>query len=294
MNRFGIIANRRRPDAAETIERIHRWANDHGWTVTLEEGLATDPNSGAITIPAEKLRDTVDLVIALGGDGTMLSATRSAAPLTIPVLGINLGSLGFLTELTPADLDRTLDRISQGDYVIETRMLLDSQVSGDCGVPPIALNDVVIDKGGVARLIHLDLYVNDEFISSYSADGLIVATPTGSTAYALASGGPIIHPRIKAIIVAPIAPHTLAQRPMVFSEDDSLRIVVASPRREASLTIDGQVACSLHNNDSVTIAKSGIEGRFIRFPENSFYRVLRDKLNWGFKPAANSRRRQSP
>ncbi len=287
MNRFGIIANRRRPAAGSTIEQIHRWADEHGWSVTLDEGLASDPNSGAITIPREKLENTVDLVIALGGDGTMLSAVRSAAPLKIPVLGINLGSLGFLTELTPVDLNRTLDRIGHGDYMIESRMLLDSQVSGDCGAPPVALNDVVIDKGGVARAIHLDLYVNEEFISSYSADGLIVATPTGSTAYALATGGPIIHPRIKAIIVAPIAPHTLAQRPMVFSADDSLRIVVASPRREASLTIDGQVACSLHDTDSVTIVQSTIEGRFIRFPENSFYRVLRDKLNWGFKPAAN-------
>lgn len=283
--RIGIIANRRRPDAEATIGRVYRWAEPNDWPVVFTEGLSDDPNSGPVTIPRHKLKDKVDLVIALGGDGTMLSAVRSAGQLDIPVLGINLGSLGFLTELTPKNLEKTLDRIKRGDYLIEKRLLLEARVTGECEAESMtALNDVVIDKGSVVRVIHLDLYVNDEFISSYATDGLIVATPTGSTAYALAVGGPIIHPTINAIIVAPIAPHTLAQRPMVFSQEDRMKIIVSSPRRGVNLTVDGQVACILHHGESVTIERAEVKAQLIRFAENSFYRVLRDKLNWGFKP----------
>jgi len=288
--RLGIIANRRRPDAEDTINRIHRWAEPNDWPVVFTEGLSDDPNSGPVTIPRHKLADKVDLVIALGGDGTMLSAVRSAGQLGIPILGINLGSLGFLTELTPKNLEKTLDRIKRGDYLVEQRLLLEARVTGECETESMtALNDVVIDKGAIVRVIHLDLYVNDEFISSYAADGLIVATPTGSTAYALAVGGPIIHPTINAIIVAPIAPHTLAQRPMVFSQEDRMKIVVSSPRRGVNLTVDGQVACTLHHGESVTIERAEVKAQLVRFAENSFYRVLRDKLNWGFKPLSNGK-----
>lgn len=285
--RIGIIANHRRPDAQEAIDIVNRWAAANNWPVVFSEGLSDDPNSGPVTIPSRKLKGKVDLVIAFGGDGTMLSAVRSAGPLTIPVLGINLGSLGFLTELTPANLEQTLDRVKRGDYFVEKRMILETRVHGECIANCMtALNDVVIDKGAVARVIHLDLYVNDEFISSYAGDGLIVATPTGSTAYSLAVGGPIMHPTIDAIIVAPIAPHTLAQRPMVFSQEDRLKITVSSQRRDATLTVDGQIACTLHHEESITIQRAEIMARLVRFAENSFYRVLRDKLNWGFKPAA--------
>jgi NAD+ kinase len=287
--RIGIIANHRRPDAQASIDVVNRWARANDWPVLFSEGLSDDPNSGPVTIPPQQLEGKVDLVIAFGGDGTMLSAVRSAGPLAIPVLGINLGSLGFLTELTPVNLERTLDHIKQGDYFIEKRMMLETWVRGAGAADHMtALNDVVIDKGSVVRVIHLDLYVNDEFISSYAGDGLIVATPTGSTAYALAVGGPIINPTIDAIIVAPIAPHSLAQRPMVFSQDDRLKIVVSSRRRDATLTIDGQIACTMHHEESITIQRASIRARLVRFAENSFYQVLRDKLNWGFKPAAGS------
>ncbi len=286
--RLGIIANHRRPDAQAAIDIVHRWAEAHQWAIAFSEGLSDDPNSGPVTIPRHKLEGKVDLVIAFGGDGTMLSAVRSAGALEIPVLGINLGSLGFLTELTPVNLEHTLDRVYRGDYFIEKRMLLEARVHGECTNEVLtALNDIVVDKGSIVRVIHLDLYVNDEFISSYAGDGLIVATPTGSTAYALAVGGPIIHPTIEAIIVAPIAPHTLAQRPMVFSQKDRLKMVVASERRDATLTIDGQIACTLQHGESISIQRSSIMARLVRFAENSFYNVLRDKLYWGFKPAAH-------
>lgn len=286
--RIGIIANRRRPDAEAVIVNVHRWTTAHGWPVVFTEGLSDDPNSGPVTIPPHHLAGKVDMVVALGGDGTMLSAVRSSGPLGIPVLGINLGSLGFLTELTPRDLDQTLERISRGDYFVEKRMLLEAKVVGEgMAEPLVALNDAVVDKGAVARVIHLDLYVNEEFISSYAADGLIVSTPTGSTAYSLAVGGPIIHPTIDAIIVAPIAPHTLAQRPMVFSPEDRVRIVVASDRRGATFTVDGQVACVLNSGESVSIERAAFKTHLVRFAENSFYRVLRDKLGWGFKPATS-------
>lgn len=284
--RIGIIANRRRPDAETVIEQVHHWAAAHDWPVAFTEALSDDPDSGPVTIPRQRLEE-VDLVVALGGDGTMLSAVRSVGPLCVPVLGINLGSLGFLTELTPRDLVFALDRINRGDYFIEKRMLLVARLEGECDRGSIvALNDAVVDKGAVARVIHLDLHVNDEFVSSYAADGLIVSTPTGSTAYSLAVGGPIIHPTIDAIIVAPIAPHTLAQRPMVFSPDDRVRITLVSHRRGATFTVDGQVACVLNSGESVTIERAAFKAHLVRLVENSFYRVLRDKLGWGFKPTA--------
>ncbi len=289
IKRIGIIANHRRPDAQEAIDRVHRWAEPNKWPVVFTEGLSDDPNSGPVTIAREKLQKKVDIVIAFGGDGTILSAVRSASPLEIPVLGINLGSLGFLAELGPDNLEKTLDRIKKGDYTIETRMLLFPIVKGDCLAEPMpAFNDVVIDKGSIVRVIQLDLYVNDEFVSSYAGDGLIVATPTGSTAYSMAVGGPIIHPSLEAIIVSPIAPHTLAQRPMVFSAEDQLQIVMAS-KRVASVTIDGQVACTLQHQESVVINRAPIDARLIRFSKNSYYKLLRDKLGWGFKPAAGQK-----
>lgn len=285
--RMGIIANLRRPDAQETITCIRQWAEANDWPLVFTEGLSNDPNSGPVTVDPDQLRDKVDMVIALGGDGTMLSAVRSANQLAIPVLGINLGSLGFLTELTPVNLEQTLERIKNGDYFVEERMLLEARVAGESATGPLtALNDVVIDKGAVVRVIHLDLYVNDEFIASYAADGLIAATPTGSTAYSLAVGGPIIHPTMEALIAAPIAPHTLAQRPMVFAGDDRLRVILSSENRGATLTVDGQVACTLNHGEAVTIERSTAKAKLIRFSENSYYRVLRDKLNWGLNPAS--------
>ena len=225
-----------------------------------------------------------DVLISLGGDGTMLASARAVGEHQTPILGINLGGVGFLTEINCDDLTKTLNKLKQGDYFIEKRMVLQSEVDGAGKLDQYALNDVVLDKGEVARLFLMHLYVQDEFICSYSADGLIVSTPTGSTAYCLAAGGPIINPRLNAIIVSPICPHTLASRPIVFSENETLKVVVELSSRHAVLTIDGQVAFNLKSGSSVSIRKAEHSVNLIKFRDRSFYDILRTKLHWGARP----------
>jgi NAD+ kinase len=190
-----------------------------------------------------------------------------------------------LTEITADDLENTLNRVLKKDYRVEQRMVLKAQIVDEYESDLYALNDIVIDKGGVARLIQMHLFDNEEFICSYSADGLIVSTPTGSTAYSLASGGPIINPRLNAIIVTPICPHTLASRPIIFLENDRLKVKVESTgERDAVLTADGQVARPVKSGKSVILEKANYAINLIKFTESSFYDILRQKLHWGARP----------
>ena len=234
--------------------------------------------------PREKLWQLCEMIISLGGDGTMLASARAVGEHQTPILGINLGGLGFLTEITSNDLDKTLERLKQKDFFIEKRMVLETEVEGLKKFDQFALNDVVIDKGEVARLFQMHLYANDEFVCSYSADGLIISTPTGSTAYCLAAGGPIINPRTNLIIVSPMCPHTFASRPIIFSENEKLKVVVELAQREVVLTIDGQVAFALKSGSSVLVRKAKHPVNLIKFKDRSFYEILRRKLHWGARP----------
>ena len=231
-----------------------------------------------------KLGESSEILISLGGDGTMLASARAVGEHQTPILGINLGGVGFLTEINSNDLQNTLNKLKAGDYFIEKRMVLETEVEGVKRFDQYALNDVVIDKGEVARLFLLHLYAQDEFICSYSADGLIISAPTGSTAYSLAAGGPIINPRMNAIIVSPICPHTLASRPIVFSENETLKVIVELSSREAVLTIDGQVAFNLKSGSAVLVRKARHSVNLIKFRDRSFYEILRRKLHWGARP----------
>jgi NAD+ kinase len=285
MKSIGIIANPKKPKVKETIQSIINWAEKNNIEFYLGEELVSLVTHKDKALPRERLPQKAEVIVSLGGDGTMLASARAVSDKGNPILGINLKSFGFLTEIKADDLNKTLNRLLKKDFRIEKRMVLKAKIMDKDEPYLYALNDVVIDKGGVARLIQMHLYDNEEFICSYSADGLIVSTPTGSTAYSLASGGPIINPRLNAIIVTPICPHTLASRPIIFLENDRLKVVVESTgERDAILTADGQVARPVKSGRSVVVEKAEHTINLIRFTESSFYDILRKKLHWGARP----------
>jgi NAD+ kinase len=218
----------------------------------------------------------------LGGDGTLLRAARLAATEDIPVFGVNLGGLGFLTQIGIDDLEKSLGKLYQGRYFLDERMMLSCIVKRrEKEIKKFtALNDVVIGKGAFARIICLATYVNNDYVITYSADGLVVSTSTGSTAYSLSAGGPIVNPNINSIILTPICPHTLSARPIIIGENDQVKITLESSEEKVMVTIDGQEGFILRPNDEVIIKKSEHKARLITFKEKSFYAILREKLRW--------------
>ena len=278
------MANIKKPEVKQTVNLIISWAKNNKIDFFLTEELSKKVGHKENAFPIEKLPEYSQFIISLGGDGTMLTSARVVGDKGNPILGINLGGIGFLTEITSNNIEKTLDRVLNKGYVLEKRMCLQAKVEVIKSRELFALNDIVIDKGKVSRLIHLHLYDNEEFVCSYSADGLIISTTSGSTAYSMAAGGPIINPKIKAIIASPICPFTLALRPMVFSENDSLKIMVESKHKESLLTLDGQVSFKLPSPSTIQVQKAKHYINLIKFKERSFYEVLRTKLHWGVKP----------
>jgi len=222
----------------------------------------------------------VDVVIVLGGDGTFLRAARYIAGFAIPILGVNLGYLGFLTEIEVGEMYFYLEKMLNGDYHIEERMMLSGRVKrNDKWAGQFhALNDFVITKGSFARLITLDTFLGDEFVASYSADGIIISTPTGSTAYSLSAGGPIVHPTLDVCIITPICPHSLYARPIVIPPAKIVKVQVRAVKAEAMLTVDGQYGFNLENQDEVWIEKADYITRLIRVKDRKFFQVMREKL----------------
>jgi len=222
------------------------------------------------------------LIISLGGDGTLLRAARLAAAEDIPVFGVNLGGLGFLTQIGIDDLEKSLEKLYQGKYFLDERMMLNCTVKRrEKKIKKFtALNDVVIGKGAFARIICLATYVNNDYVITYSADGLVVSTSTGSTAYSLSAGGPIVNPNINSIILTPICPHTLSARPLIIGENDQVSITLESSEEKVMVTIDGQEGFVLKPEDEVIIKKSDRKAHLITFKEKSFYAILREKLRW--------------
>lgn len=275
----------KRPDAESTVRRIFQWADQHHVSLSVGEEVVEKVNGHFPAMPRNELPKHSDVIVSLGGDGTMLASARAVRNHGTPILGINLGSLGFLTQLTPEALEETLTAVLEERYQVENRMVCKVEIEdGPSLAAAFALNDVVVDRGAISRIINLDLYANDYFICSYAADGLIVSTPTGSTAYSLAVGGPILNPLMDAFIVSPISAFSLTTRPIIFSAEDRLRIVVHSEHSDPVLTLDGQVDCRLPKDASFVVRKADFHINFIVFGENSFYEVLRNKLHWGRLP----------
>jgi len=287
--RFGVIANMERPDAGQVIGRIIKWADRNRVQLFLGNPIVGKIPGDITGYDHEDLPARSDVIISLGGDGTLLASARAVGNNGTPILGINLGSLGFLTQLTPVNLEETLTAVLNGQHRIERRMMAEVEIEHGPEIKhPFALNDVVVDRGSVSRIINLDLYANDYFICSYAADGLIVATPTGSTAYSLAVGGPILNPHMNALTVSPISAFSLTTRPIIFSGNDDLRVVVRSKHSDPVLTLDGQVSCRLPQESSFIVRRADYHINFIVFRKNSFYDVLRSKLHWGRLPEGDS------
>ena len=284
--RLGLAANLRRVGAKEAIEATIGWARRTGHELVLADNLRTVAPSHDLYAREGDLRNGADMIVSMGGDGTLLLTARLVGASGVPILGINLGSLGFLTQRTPNQLVSSLDAIAEGRYQIEERMLLKVNASGRYRIPyPYALNDVVIDRGPSARLLDINLKANGEEVVEYKADGLIVSTPTGSTAYALSVGGPIVHPKIEAMVAAPIAPFSLTTRPMIFSGDDILELQLMTKYEEAHLTLDGQVGIAIREGEPIEISRAEYRIRLVTFRENSYYELLRSKLHWGIPPS---------
>ncbi|MCP4631689.1 MAG: NAD(+)/NADH kinase [candidate division Zixibacteria bacterium] len=285
MKRFGIIVNIEKPQTKEAVLRIIKWVDGKNYSCYLEEQLKEIIGTDHEFLPRNELCEKSDYVISLGGDGTMLATVRSAVDISVPILGINLGSLGFLTQQPEKALINSLERIDSGDYQIDERMVLIAETD-----PPVdnnilfALNDMVIDRGALSRLITLNVKSKNEFVSSYRADGLIISTPTGSTAYNLAAGGPIVYPSMDAIVLCPICTHTLTQRPLILPGSFELTINIESTNTGASLTVDGQKAYTLNDGHMVKIRAADHRVNLIKFSDNSFFGVLRKKLYLGRWP----------
>jgi len=282
LDSVGLIVNYKKEKTRETTCRIIDWLNSKKLKVYIEGDMGKEIGKEELNCPTEKFLKEVNLIISLGGDGTLLRAARLAAAEDIPVFGVNLGGLGFLTQIGIDDLEKSLEKLYQGRYFVDERMMLSCIVKRkEKEIKKFtALNDVVIGKGAFARIICLATYVNNDYVITYSADGLVVSTSTGSTAYSLSAGGPIVNPNINSIILTPICPHTLSARPLIISENDQVRITLEVSEEEVMVTIDGQEGFILKTKDEVIIKKSDHKANLITFKEKSFYTILREKLRW--------------
>jgi NAD+ kinase len=277
-----IISRPDRPEVAQIVPGLMRWLGEHGYEVVTD--LETSKYAGGKpSVPRSQLGSMpLDLVIVLGGDGTLLSAARATAPVDVPLLGVNLGSLGFLTEVPPQSLYTMLDAIAQGKAQVEHRALMEctllrgDEVRGSY----LVFNDAVVNKTTLARLNTYDLYIDGVFVSSYRADGMIVATPTGSTAYSLSAGGPVLMPTVKALVVTPVAPHSLTHRPLVVPDSTVIEILLRSEEEVAYLSLDGQPGLDLRDGDRVRCRRSQHTVNLFR-TGSDFFQVLRTKLKWG-------------
>jgi NAD+ kinase len=282
--RIALIANSRAHEVKETVAAVVRFLTGRGVVVVLDEFCASLlPGSGLPTAP-DHLPGSCDLAITIGGDGTMLRAARVLADHDVPLLGINRGRLGFLADIPADSVETKLGQILDGHYVEDERFQLHCSVvrSGRVVAESDAFNDVIIQKWNIAKLVQLETYVDDCLLHSQRADGMIIASPTGSTAYALAGGGPILHPSLNALVLVPICPHTLSNRPIVISGDSRITVVVGTPEIDrAHLTCDGDIICELQTHDRVNIHKKDRSIRLIHPSDHDHFGILRAKLNWG-------------
>ena len=278
----GIFSKPKVPAATDLVPRVVAWLAEHQITTRCDhETCFYLGNTGGLD--RDLVPDGCDMVIVMGGDGTLLSAARAIAGREIPLFAVNLGGLGFLTAITKEDLFPELARALAGGHLIGKRKLLQVDVirQGQAVTHYEALNDVVITKTSIARMIDLEAYVDDMFVCAYKADGLIVSTPTGSTAYSLSAGGPIIYPTVGAFCITPICPHTLTNRPVIVNSSSVISVLCRAEDTSGFLTIDGQVGEPLHENDRIECRSSGYDLHLVRPPQQKFFDVLRQKLKWG-------------
>ncbi len=284
---IGLIGKSQDSNVSTTLHALCRYLEQQNVEILLDGSLADIlPGSPHAVVERDMLANVCDLAIVVGGDGTLLNAARSLAESGSAVLGVNLGRLGFLVDVSPEDMHVQLDKILSGQFSEEQRTLLhmtvirDGEILSQCS----ALNDVVVHKKNIARMIELDTYIDGHFLNTNRSDGLIVSTPTGSTAYALSGGGPILHPKLEAITLVPICPHTLSNRPIVIDDDSVMEIIIHKGTLEATVSCDGQVDQSLQADDLITVRKHNHALRLLHPPGHDYFAVLREKLRWSEQP----------
>lgn len=280
MKTIGILVNKGKPKAWVVLKELIRLLEERGASALLEPDMATHIGRNELALSVDQFPGRVDLVFVLGGDGTLLGVARLLAAHHIPILGFNLGHLGFLSEAEPDSLASAVDRVLSGDYSVEHRLMLDAEVvrEGQILEKSVALNDVGIAKGSFSRMITSTVFMDGDFLGTYSGDGMIVSTPTGSTAYSLSCGGPIVWPGVSCILLTPICPHTLTSRPMVLPASCVLEIRVSATHRDLGLTIDGQLGYRLKVDDVIRVQASQSVTPLIKWKERTFFEVVRKKL----------------
>ena len=294
IKKVGIIANVEKENIAGFAGALKKWLEDRNIKVSLEANIAA-AIGGSGGFKLEDLASKVDLIAVLGGDGTMLRTARYVAQHPVPIVGINMGTFGYLTEVNLNETYLALELILKGDFLTEKRMMLDVKIRRGKKIigSGIVLNDVVINRGNLSRIVELETAINNQYLTTYKSDGLIISTPTGSTAYSLSAGGPIVFPGKDLIIINPICPHTLTNRPIIFPENSDLQITLWSKESGATVTLDGQESYRISSGDVITIRKSKHYTRLVLSPHRSYGEILRSKLGWGSLPTGTGKRKNA-
>jgi len=288
IKRIGVVVKPHQPDALETLCRLSQWLNGRGIKLVggpdiERERIEHETGCAVESVEPEELSRIVDLILVLGGDGTMIATARTIGDAEVPVIGVNYGGLGYLAEFRIEELFSALAAILEGDYKLEARVMLSIELwrGPELVTKNRVLNDVVMNKSALARIIEIETHLNEQFVNSFRADGLIVSTPTGSTAYNLSAGGPVIYPSMNAIVITPICPFTLSNRPIVVADDSVIEVRLMTENQDVALTLDGQVGFPLQAGDRVVIRKSRTTFNLVQPANRNYFDVLRDKLKWG-------------
>jgi len=280
---IGVIVGPQKPEALEVVCELREWLEARGVELRAADSIAGQARCAPLAESDGELTEDVDLIVVLGGDGTMLGAARLVGARQIPVLGVNFGWLGYLTEFTLEEMFPALENVRKGNFFVERRMTIDVMLNrgGELAASYRALNDAVVTKSAAARMIEIESYINEMFVNSFRADGMIVATPTGSTAYSLSAGGPIVHPSMSAILLTPICPHMLSNRPVVVPGESVVDLVFKRAEDDLMLTIDGQPGVELLHDDRITLRRSQTTFNLVQPTNRNYFEVLRTKLKWG-------------
>lgn len=288
IKRIGIVLKPHQPDALRTICELVKWLDARGITLVggpeiERQRIEQETGCSVSEVAGEEIAANVDLILVLGGDGTMIATSRMLGDHEVPVMGVNYGGLGYLAEFRIEELYSGLESILSGNFRLDKRVMLDVELRRQDVVLTRnrVLNDVVINKSALARIIEIEAYLNHHFVNAFRADGLIISTPTGSTAYNLSAGGPVVFPSMNAVVIAPICPFTLSNRPIVVPDDATIELLLKTHQEEVTLTLDGQVGFALNVEDRIVIRKSNVTFNLVQPSNRNYFDVLRDKLRWG-------------
>ncbi len=283
IQKIGIISKPRKAEIREIVPPLLGWLRERRIEAYIDKETGAILDSSEKCLTRNEMPAQVDLLIVLGGDGTLLATARALKRKPVPILAVNLGGLGFLTVITREELYPTLEQVLAGNLHTERRVQIEGEIvrADESLASFLALNDVVLNKGAIARILDFDVLVDGQFVSSYKSDGLIVSTPTGSTAYSLAAGGPVIVPTVGAFIITPICAHTLTNRPLVVPDSATIEVVLQTQREAAYLTVDGQVGIAARSDDIVRMRKSSSFVELVQPTRKNYFEILRQKLKWG-------------